>query len=125
MIRASRYQSTTQDGTTDTQPVVVKVQQGTSSADARTNDTTVELNNAQNKIPSINTLPRLVENINSDQANLVKQYFAALEGRDFTTACDVVSNDKCRATNPTSVELFSREYNKFINGYEYVSVKDL
>lgn len=80
---------------------------------------------ARQDVSSVEDLPRLVENLNSDEANIVKAYFAAMEAKDFARACSLVSTDKCRATNPRSVELFAREYQKLSNGYEYLAIKDL
>ena len=122
LIRASNQESSVPLPAATTVPIAVKVQQW-AVAD------TVEFKNAdeiaKQDIPSIEILPRLVENVNSDSANLVKQYFAAMEAKNFTLACSSVSTDRCRATNPRSVDLFAREYQSFVNGYEYINVKDL
>jgi hypothetical protein len=48
-----------------------------------------------------------------------------MQAKNFQLACATVSPDKCRATNPRSVELFAREYQSLMNGYEYVNIKDL
>ncbi len=80
---------------------------------------------ADQDTPSIETLPRLIENVNSDQANLVKEYFAGMESKNYARACAVLSVDTCNSWNERSVQLFSREHEKLVNGYEYVNVKDL
>ena len=69
------------------------------------------------------TLPRIVENVNSDQVNVVKEYFRAIASEDFWTACGLLT--KCNWNNETAVSLFSREFQKLQNGYEYVNTKDL
>ena len=121
LIKASKQESTVPLPAATIQPIAVKVQQwGVDTTNFKNADQI-----AKQDIPSIEVLPRLVEKVNSDAANLVKQYFAAMEAKNFTLACASVSPDKCRATNPTSVELFSREYGSLMNGYEYINVKDL
>ncbi|USN55905.1 MAG: hypothetical protein H6765_05055 [Candidatus Peribacteria bacterium] len=67
----------------------------------------------------------LTEQLNSNKANLVRAYFKALGEQDFTKACDMMSPAKCSSVRPAAVASFSREYEKLINGYEYLSVKDL
>ncbi len=104
-----------------TAPVAVKVQQWSAAQNWFKNADEI----ANQDIPSIEILPRLVENVNSDAANLVKQYFAAMEAKNYALACASVSPDKCRPTNPRSVELFSREFQSLTNWYEYVNIKDL
>lgn len=80
---------------------------------------------ADQDTPSIETLPRLIENVNSDEANIVKEYFAWMESRDYERACWVLSADKCNAWNQRSIQLFSKEHEKLVNWYEYVNIKDL
>lgn len=72
-----------------------------------------------------NTKPKpLVDNPDSPQAQLVKNYFTALEIKDFVTACGLLSSAKCAPTRPSAVANFSTEYLKLVNGYEYLAVKD-
>jgi len=68
-------------------------------------------------------MPRLVENVDSDQVNVVKEYFAAIAGKEYSKACNNLT--KCNWNNETAVSLFSREFEKFRNWYEYVAIKDL
>lgn len=69
------------------------------------------------------TIPRLVENVNSDQVNIVKEYFRAIAAKDFSAACGSLT--KCNGNNATAVSLFSREFEKLQNSYEYVNIRDL
>ena len=122
MIRATKGQTIDPLPTSNVQPIAVKVQQWAVWDNTFANadeiaDAPVEA--------QANIIPRLVENVNSDETNLVKSYFAGMEARNYTQACAAVSPDKCRATNPWSVELFAKEYQKLENGYEYVNIKDL
>lgn len=121
IIKASQKETSIPLPAATTQPIAVKVQQWSAANNGFRNADQI----ANQDVASIQVLPRLVENVNSDAANLVKQYFAGMEARNYTLACASVSPDKCRATNPRSVELFSREYESLINWYEYINVKDL
>lgn len=47
-----------------------------------------------------------------------------MQAREFQEACQLLSPTKCTASKPTAVAAFSTEYNKYANGYEYISVKD-
>ena len=67
---------------------------------------------------------KIVELENSARRNLVKQYFAYVANRDYKGACSVMSLAKCNASKPAAVAGFSREFEKFANGYEYVNIKD-
>ncbi len=120
VIKASEREKSVALPVSNTQHIAVKVQQGSVDEWFENADDI-----SKQDVPSIEVLPRLVERVNSDQRNIVKQYFASMEARDYTWACNVLSPDKCRATNPTSVSIFSREYEKMVNGYEYVNIKDL
>lgn len=128
MIRASERDRITPLPQPTAQPVAVRVQQWAvwdntfANADQIADQDTVVVTTQPT---DTNIVPRLVENVNSDESNLVNEYFVAMEARDYTRACATVSPDKCRATNPTSVELFSTEHKKYTNGYEYTNVKDL
>ncbi len=64
------------------------------------------------------------ERMNSPNTNLVKSYFAALARRDYTQACDLLSNDRCAWSRPGAVENFSRMFKNMVNWYEYVNIKD-
>jgi hypothetical protein len=66
----------------------------------------------------------VTEFLSSDNLNVVKQYFRAIAEKNYTEACSVVSGNKCNASKPSAVENFSTEFKKFINGYEYISIKD-
>lgn len=126
MIRASERDRIRPLPAPTAQPVAVRIQQWAvwdntfQNADQIAQQDTVAANQ-----PTANIVPRLVENVNSDESNLVNEYFVAMEAKDYTRACATVSPDKCRASNETSVELFSREHQKYTNGYEYTNVKDL
>lgn len=67
---------------------------------------------------------RLTERENPDRANLVKQYFAHLQAKEFKEACALMSSGKCSSIRPAAVAAFSQEFLKLKNGYEYISVKD-
>lgn len=69
-------------------------------------------------------IPKNVEKENSPLTNLVKQYFAHLQGREYKEACTLMSTSKCVSTKASAVESFSQEHLKYVNGYEYISVKD-
>lgn len=66
----------------------------------------------------------LTEQLNSDKANLVRGYFKSLGEQDYTAACDLMSSAKCSSIRPAAVASFSREYEKLVNWYEYLSIKD-
>ncbi len=121
IIKASNRETWVPLPAATTQPIAVKVQQWSVVENGFKNADEI----ANQDVPSIEILPRLVENVNSDATNLVKQYFAGMQAKNYTLACSSLSSDKCRATNPGSVSLFGREYEKLVNGYEYVNVKDL
>jgi len=72
----------------------------------------------------INTHLPPAENINSSYTKVVKQYFAAIATKDYLSACAIIAWGKCNASRPSSVENFSREFQKMPNGYEYVNIKD-
>jgi predicted lipid-binding transport protein (Tim44 family) len=57
-------------------------------------------------------------------ANIVREYFTALGGREFQRACSLLSPAKCASNRAAAVEAFSQEYRKLANGYEYLSVQD-
>jgi hypothetical protein len=67
---------------------------------------------------------RLVERENPDRANLVKQYFAHIQAKEYKEACGLMSPWKCTPIREAAVEAFSTEFKKYTNGYEYISVKD-
>lgn len=67
---------------------------------------------------------KLTESENPDRANLVKQYFAHLQAREFKEACAMMSSGKCSSIRVAAVEAFSQEFLKLKNWYEYISVKD-
>lgn len=73
---------------------------------------------------TVNTNTRLIERENPDRANLVKQYFAHLQAKEFKQACGLLSSGKCSAIRQAAVDAFSQEFLKLQNGYEYISVKD-
>lgn len=67
---------------------------------------------------------KLVERENPDRANLVKQYFAHIQAKEYKEACGLMSPWKCTPIREAAVEAFSTEFKKYTNGYEYISVKD-
>lgn len=67
---------------------------------------------------------RIVEIENSQKTNLVKQYFAHLQAKEFKEACSIMSSAKCSSIRLAAVQAFSQEFLKLKNGYEYISVKD-
>jgi hypothetical protein len=73
--------------------------------------------------PTIPSQP-LREVVDSDKANLVRDYFKAMGEQDFATACGLMSPAKCTPVRPTAVANFSVEYEKLINGYEYLNIQD-
>lgn len=126
MIKASERDRIRPLPATTAQPIAVKIQQWAVWDNTFQNaDQIAQQDNVVADQQAANIVPRLVENVNSDQTNLVKSYFAGMEAKNYAQACAAVSPDRCRATNPTSVELFSREHQKLTNWYEYVNVKDL
>lgn len=66
----------------------------------------------------------LQERENPDRANLVKQYFAHIQAKEFKEACGLMSTSKCSAVRQAAVDAFSQEFLKLKNWYEYISVKD-
>jgi hypothetical protein len=72
--------------------------------------------------PTPNSRP--VELQDSPRANLVKQYFAHVQAKEFKEACGLLSSGKCSAIRQAAVDAFSQEFLKLTNGYEYISVKD-
>jgi len=68
-------------------------------------------------------LPRFVESIDSEQVNIVKEYFQGIADEDYARSCNSLT--KCNGNNPTAVSLFSREFDKLIDSYEYVAIRDL
>ncbi len=122
MIRATQWKTIDPLPKSNVQPIAVKVQQW-----AVWDNTFVNADQIADGTQQVepNVIPRLVENVNSDETNLVKSYFAGMQAQNYTQACAAISPDKCRATNPGSVELFAKEHQKLKNGYEYVNIKDL
>lgn len=49
--------------------------------------------------------------------NLVKTYFKAYNGKEFATACDIISDEKCNAGNEGDVARFGQEFEKMADGY--------
>lgn len=73
---------------------------------------------------SIPSKPKLVERENPDRANLVKQYFAHIQAKEYKEACGLMSPWKCTPIREAAVNAFATEFQKYTNGYEYISVKD-
>jgi hypothetical protein len=62
--------------------------------------------------------------LESDNINIVKQYFRYIAEKDYGGACSLIAWSKCDGTKPVAVANFSREFEKFANGYEYTNVRD-
>lgn len=65
------------------------------------------------------------ERENSYQTKLVKEYFAHMEAKEYKKACWLLSTSKCASIREAAVEAFSQEHQKYLNGYEYIAIKDL
>jgi hypothetical protein len=70
------------------------------------------------------TTQKPVERENPDRVNLVKQYFAHLQAKEFKEACALMSPGKCSSIRQAAVDAFSQEFLKLTNWYEYINVRD-
>jgi len=109
----------------ETGPLAFVTQQGKAEATKEdATDLVVKTPSLEELSGNVKQLPKQIEKEDSPLTNIVKQYFAHIQAGDFKQACALMSAGKCAASRPSAVEVFSQEYQKYVNGYEYLSVRD-
>lgn len=79
-----------------------------------------------NAPPKSSYLNERTEDTNIQNAEeLINYYFKAYNANNFQKACSLFKKIKCDASNPESIQDFSRFSDKLANGYENVQVKEL
>jgi nuclear transport factor 2 (NTF2) superfamily protein len=108
----------------------------------KSNSDSLDLNNyvKENVVPVINEdikedieIPELVPEVispietkkklsNNESLEVVNSFFNSYNSRNFATACEFLSSNKCNPESISAVNRLAAEYEKMINGYEDVKV---